>query len=164
MLNWARLQPGSLTLITFEPIDSNFEQRVRDSFAKQQLMTTLGATLERVEAGAIDIRLPVRPEISQQHGFVHAGAIASIADSACGYAAFSLMERDSGVLAVEFKINLLAPGAGDYLLARGRVIRAGRTLTVCQAEVVGVTNSEEKPVAIMQATIMNIQGRPGVTG
>ena len=127
-------------------------------------MATLGASLERVEAGAIDICLPVRPEISQQHGFVHAGAIASIADSACGYAAFSLMGSDSGVLAVEFKINLLAPGAGDYLIARGRVIRAGRTLTVCQADVAAITGSSEKAVAVMTATIMNVQGRPDVTG
>jgi len=95
---------------------------------------------------------------------VHAGAIAAIADSACGYAAFSLMGPDSGVLAVEFKMNLLAPGTGDYLVARGRVVRAGRTLTVCQADVVAVTNGEEKQVALMQGTIMNVQGRPGVTG
>ena len=148
----------------FKPLDPNFERRVRESFAKQQLMTTLGATLERVAPGAVDIRLPVRAEISQQHGFVHAGAIASIADSACGYAAFSLMGSESGVLAVEFKINLLAPGAGEYLGARGKVIRAGKTLTICQADVVAITNGEEKPVALMQATIMNVQGRAGVTG
>jgi uncharacterized protein (TIGR00369 family) len=127
-------------------------------------MATLGATLERIDAGAVEIRLPVKPHISQQHGFVHAGAIAAIADSACGYAAFTLMGADSGVLAVEFKINLLAPGAGDYLLAKGRVIRAGRTLTVCQADVVAVTADTEKPVAVMTATIMNVRGRPGVTG
>lgn len=151
-------------LTAFKPLDSRFDQRVRESFAKQQLMATLGATLDRVEPGEIDIRLPVRPEISQQHGFVHAGAIAAIADSACGYAAFSLMGADSGVLAVEFKINLLAPGAGDYLVARGRVVRAGRTLTVCQADVVAMTNGEEKQVALMQGTIMNVQGRDGVTG
>jgi uncharacterized protein (TIGR00369 family) len=148
----------------FKPLDANYEQRVRDSFAKQQLMTTLGAAIESVEPGAVEIRLPVRDGISQQHGFVHAGAIASIADSACGYAAFSLMGADSGVLAVEFKINLLAPGAGDYLIAKGRVIRAGKTLTICQADVVGVTGTDEKPVALMQATIMNVQGRPGVSG
>jgi uncharacterized protein (TIGR00369 family) len=127
-------------------------------------MATLGASLERVEPGAIEIHLPVRPEISQQHGFVHAGAIAAIADSACGYAALSLMGADSGVLAVEFKINLLAPGAGDYLVARGRVIRAGRTLTVCQADVAAISGGTEKPVAVMTATIMNVQGRPAVTG
>ena len=152
------------TATVFTPADANFEERVRDSFARQNLMATLGATLERVEAGIVDVRLPVRSEISQQHGFVHAGAIASIADSACGYAAFTLMGRDSGVLAVEFKINLLAPGGGDYLLARGRVIRAGRTLTVCQAQVVGVTDAGETDVAVMTATIMNVRGRPGVTG
>jgi uncharacterized protein (TIGR00369 family) len=151
-------------LTSFKPVDSAFEQRVRESFAKQQMMTTLGATLEKVEAGAIEIRLPVQAKISQQHGFVHAGAIAAIADSACGYAAFSLMGAESGVLAVEFKMNLLAPGAGDYLVARGRVIRAGRTLTVCQADVVAVTNGEEKQVALMQGTIMNVQGRAGVSG
>jgi uncharacterized protein (TIGR00369 family) len=148
----------------FKPLDSDFEKRVRESFAKQQMMATLGASLEQVKAGAVDIRLPVRPELSQQHGFVHAGAIAAIADSACGYAAFSLMGPDSGVLAVEFKINLLAPGAGDYLLAKGRVIRAGRTLTVCLAEVVAIAGGEEKPVALMQATIMNVKGRTGVAG
>jgi uncharacterized protein (TIGR00369 family) len=127
-------------------------------------MATLGASLKRVEPGAIEIHLPVRPEISQQHGFVHAGAIAAIADSACGYAALSLMGADSGVLAVEFKINLLAPGAGDYLVARGRVIRAGRTLSVCQADVAAISGGAEKPVAVMTATIMNVQGRPAVTG
>jgi uncharacterized protein (TIGR00369 family) len=148
----------------FSPSDADFAERVRASFAKQQLMATLGASLERVDAGAVDIRLPIRPEISQQHGFVHAGAITSIADSACGYAAFSLMGLDSGVLAVEFKINLLAPGAGDYLIARGKVVRAGRTLTVCQADVVAITDGVEKPIALMTATIMNVQGRAEVVG
>lgn len=151
-------------MTVFTPLDSDFEQRVRASFAKQQLMSTLGATLERVEAGAVDIRLPVRPEISQQHGFVHAGAITSVADSACGYAAFTLMGADSGVLAVEFKINLLAPGAGDYLIAMGKVVRAGRTLTICQADVVAITDGVEKPIALMIATIMNVKGRAKVVG
>jgi uncharacterized protein (TIGR00369 family) len=150
--------------MTFAPADPGFESRVRASFEKQKLMATLGAHLERVAPGAIEIRLPIRDHISQQHGFVHAGAIASIADSACGYAAFSLMGADSGVLAVEFKINLMAPGAGDYLIARGRVLRAGRTLTICQADVFAVADSRETPVALMTATIMNVKGRPGVTG
>jgi uncharacterized protein (TIGR00369 family) len=146
------------------PADPDFERRVRASFEKQKLMATLGAKLVRVEPGAIEIRLPIRDHISQQHGFVHAGAIASIADSACGYAAFSLMGADSGVLAVEFKINLLAPGAGDHLIARGRVVRAGRTLTVCQADVFAVADERETAVALMTATIMNVKGRAGVTG
>jgi uncharacterized protein (TIGR00369 family) len=148
----------------FNPVDPDFESRVRDSFERQTYMATLGAYLERVEPGAIDIRLPIRAALSQQHGFVHAGAVASIADSACGYAAFSLMGQDSGVLAVEFKINLMAPAAGEYLVARGKVLRAGRTLTICQADVFAVSGGKETAVALMTATIMNVQGRPGVTG
>ena len=150
--------------MTLKPADSDFASSVRSSFEKQKLMATLGAELLTVEPGVIEIRLPIRDHITQQHGFVHAGAIASIADSACGYAAFSLMGADSGVLAVEFKINLLAPGAGDYLIARGRVVRAGRTLSVCQADVSAVSDGNETTVAIMTATIMNVKGRAGVTG
>ncbi|HEX6574326.1 MAG TPA: PaaI family thioesterase [Gemmatimonadaceae bacterium] len=148
----------------YKPADSDFEQRVRDSFSRQNLMATLGSHLDKVEPGIVEIRLPVRSEISQQHGFVHAGAIASIADSACGYAAATLLDKDVGVLAVEFKINLLAPGAGDYLIARGRVIRSGRTLSVCQADVFAVTGDTEKVIAVMTATIMNVRGREGVVG
>ena len=146
------------------PAAPDFEKRVRESFGKQGLMATLGATLSRVEPGEVEIQMPVGPSVSQQHGFAHAGAVASIADSACGYAAFSLMPVDSGVLAVEFKINLLAPGAGERLIARAKVVRAGRTLSICQAEVSAVNESEEQVVAIMTATIMNVRNRPGVQG
>jgi uncharacterized protein (TIGR00369 family) len=145
-------------------MDNEIEQRVRESFARQKLMSTLGAHIERVAPGEVDIRLPIHPEISQQHGVVHAGAIASIADSACGYAALTLLDSDSGVLAVEFKINLMAPGAGESLLARGRVIRSGRTLSVCQADVVALTDGSERNVAVMIATIMNVRGREGMSG
>ena len=141
-----------------------FESRVRASFERQGLMATLGATLEKVEPGAIEIHLPIHAGITQQHGFVHAGAVASIADSACGYAAFSLMPEGSGVLAVEFKINLMAPASGDLLIARGRVLRAGRTLSVCQADVMAVTAGTERQVALLTATIMTVQGRDGVQG
>ena len=127
-------------------------------------MSTLGARVERVAPGEVDILLPIRPGISQQHGFVHAGAIASIADSACGYAALTLLPEDSGVLAVEFKINLMAPGAGETLLARGRVIKSGRTLSVCQADVVALNEGVERNVAVMIATIMNVRGREGMAG
>src|SRR5215212_5631099 len=133
------------------PADPEFAQRVRESFDRQGLMATLGAKLTRVAPGEIEIHMPIGPGVSQQHGFAHAGAVASIADSACGYAAFSLMPADSGVLAVEFKINLLAPGAGEALVARARVVRAGRTLSVCQAEVFAITGVEERAVAIMTA-------------
>lgn len=146
------------------PADTDFAARVSESFTKQGLMTTLGARLTRVEPGEIEIEMPIGPSVSQQHGFAHAGAVASIADSACGYAAFSLMPQDSGVLAVEFKINLLAPGAGDKLIARAKVIRAGRTLSICQAEVSALNEDEERVVAIMTATIMNVRNRPGVQG
>ena len=127
-------------------------------------MSTLGARVERVAPGEVDIRLPVTAEISQQHGFVHAGAIASIADSACGYAALTLLDSADGVLAVEFKINLMAPGAGESLLARGRVIKSGRTLSICQADVVALDDGSERNVAVMIATIMNVRGREGVAG
>ncbi|MEO0760877.1 MAG: PaaI family thioesterase, partial [Pseudomonadota bacterium] len=121
-----------------EPRDPDFRARVEGSFARQGLMATLGARLERVEPGAVDIALVPGPAVSQQHGFVHAGAVAAIADSAAGYAALSLMAPATGVLTVEFKINLLAPATGAMVLARGRVVRAGRRLTVAQAEVVSM--------------------------
>ena len=106
--------------------------------------------------GEVAIELVPRPELAQQHGYVHAGAVASIVDSACGYAALTLMPADSEVLSVEFKLNLLAPAAGDLLVARGRVVRAGRTLTVCHGEVVARTGAGERAVAVMQATMMRV--------
>ncbi len=151
-------------MTSFKPPDPHFAKRVRTSFDRQQFMHTLGASLLAVEPGFVEIELLINPAITQQHGFVHAGAVASIADSACGYAAFSLMPADAGVLAVEFKINLMAPATGDKLIARAHVIRAGRTLTVCQAEVVGVTADGEKAVAIMTSTIMTVRDRSGVQG
>ena len=141
------------------PPDANFAARVRDSFGKQKLMATIGATLERVEPGAVTIRLPFRDDLTQQHGFLHAGAIASVADSACGYAALSLMPADAGVLSIEFKINMLSPATGDAIVARGEVIRAGRKVMVCRADVVSITGQQEKLVAAMQATMMVAEGR-----
>ncbi|MBA2706917.1 MAG: PaaI family thioesterase [Gemmatimonadaceae bacterium] len=149
---------------SFTPTDPGFENRVRSSFERQGFMTTLGATLTLVEPGAVEIRLPIHAGLTQQHGFVHAGAVASIADSACGYAAFSLMPADAGVLAVEFKINLMAPAAGDFLIARGRVIRVGRTLNVCQADVAAVTGGTERAAAMLTATVMTVRDRPQVRG
>lgn len=136
--------------------------RIQQSFAKQGLMTTLGATLEKVEPGFVEIALVPSPAVSQQHGFVHAGAVAAIADSAAGYAGLSLMPAGTGVLTAEFKINLLAPAAGERIVARGRVIKSGRTLTLSQAEVFAVKGGEEKLVALLTATLMAIAGRDGV--
>ena len=111
------------------------ENRIRTSFAKQGLMRTLGATLHKVTSGQVEILLVPKPEISQQHGFVHAGAVSAIADTAAGYAALTVMPMDRGVLTTEFKINLLAPARGECIIARGKVVRAGRTLTLAQTEV-----------------------------
>ena len=125
-------------------------------------MATLGAELEAVRPGEVTIALPFRGDLTQQHGYVHAGALTAAVDSACGYAALSLMESGAGVLSVEFKINLLAPGAGTRFVAEGRVLRAGRTLTVCAGEVRALQDGAETLVAVMQATMMAVRGRPGL--
>lgn len=141
-----------------QPPDPNYATRVRASFDKQRLMSTIGATLETVSPGAVTIRLPFRDDLTQQHGFLHAGAIASVADSACGYAALSLMPAEAGVLSIEFKVNMLSPARGDALLARAEVIRAGRKIMVCRADVFSITSSEEKLVAAMQGTMIVAEG------
>jgi uncharacterized protein (TIGR00369 family) len=135
------------------------EERVRASFDRQQFMATLGARLTRVAPGEVDIELPVRPELTQQHGFLHAGALAAVADSACGYAALTMMSAGAAVLSIEFKINMLAPAAGDRAIARARVIRSGKTITVCRCDVAAVTGDSEKMVATMTGTMMTVEGR-----
>lgn len=140
------------------PPDPDFAARVRASFAQQGLMTTLGASLELVEPGEVHISLPFSAALSQQHGYIHAGATAAIADSANGYAALTLTPPGYDVLAVEFKINLMAPANAPRLLARGRVLRAGRRLTVCLAEVLRVDGVGDELVATMLSTI---SARPG---
>jgi uncharacterized protein (TIGR00369 family) len=130
------------------------EEAVRASFARQGFMEHLGARLAEVGAGTCTISCRPRADLTQQHGFVHAGVIGAIADSAAGYAALSLMPLGSEVLTVEYKLNLLAPAEGDLLLARGRVLRAGRTLSVCEAAVAVVRRREETPAAIMLATLI----------
>jgi uncharacterized protein (TIGR00369 family) len=140
-----------------EPVpEPGYDQRVRDDFAKQRFMTTLGARLRSVEPGEVVIELEPRPELSQQNGFIHAGVIASIADSACGYAAYTLMPAESDVLSVEFKLNLLSPAVGDRLIASARVVRAGRTITVCQADVYALGDSSERHVATMTGTMIRV--------
>jgi uncharacterized protein (TIGR00369 family) len=145
------------------PKDPEYEARVRASFAAQGLMETLGASLVRVSPGQVEISLPASRLISQQHGFVHAGALASIADSAAGYAALSLMPPGAGVLTTEFKINLLAPGIGERMTARGRVVKAGRTLTLAQTDVFAIREGVEKHIALLTATLMTVEGREGVS-
>ena len=133
--------------------------RVRRSFAKQQVMATIGATLERVDPGAVTIAMPPNESLTQQHGYLHAGIIATIADSACGYAALSLMPDEAAVLSIEFKTNMLAPADGERFIARGKVIKPGRTIMVCDATVHAVRNGEEKLVATMTGTMMVVTGR-----
>lgn len=139
--------------------DPDFENRIRRSFDRQQFMATIGATLARVAPGEVDVELRSRDDLTQQHGFLHAGVLASAADSACGYAALSLMPAGAAVLSVEFKINMLAPAAGERIVARARVIRSGKTVTVCWGEVTAYSSSSEKLVATMVATMMTLEGR-----
>ena len=146
-----------------EAKDPAFESRVRASFAKQRAMDTIGATIARVAPGEVDLELPFREDLTQQHGFLHAGIIATLADSACGYAALSLMAPGAGVLSIEYKLNLLAPAVGTRMIARATVLRAGRTVTVCRGDVFAVTESGEKLIAAMQATMMSVVDRSGVS-
>ena len=136
---------------------SDAEERVRRSFARQEYMAAIGADLVHVALGEVDIALPFSERLTQQDGFLHAGVVAGATDSACGYAALTTMDADAEVLTVEFKINLLAPAAGDRLIARGRVVRTGRTLTVCRGEAVTVTDGQEKHVATLTATLIAVR-------
>ncbi len=139
---------------------SELHERILASFSAQGLMATLGAELIHVAAGEVQIALMPRPELSQQHGYIHAGAITSVLDSACGYAALTVAPAGADVLTVEFKINFVRPAVAERFVALGRVAKAGRTLTFCQGEVVGEQGSGREVIAVMQATIINI---PGVT-
>lgn len=130
------------------------ERRVRESFARQRLMGAMGATVESVGDGEVTLRLPFRDDLTQQNGFMHAGAIATLADSACGYAALTRMPADADVLSVEFKVNMLAPAVGDYLEARATVLRAGKTVVVTRADVFTISGGGRKHVAAMQGTMM----------
>lgn len=144
--------------------EPTFEERVRASFAEQSLMTTIGARITKVAAGEVVIELPFRSDLTQQHGFVHAGVITAIVDSACGYAALSLMPPDSGVLTVEYKANFVSPAKGSKFVATGRVVKPGRTLTVCAGDVLAVDDGKETIVATMLATMMRLaEKRPNST-
>jgi uncharacterized protein (TIGR00369 family) len=144
---------------SFGDVDEVTVQRVRESFERQGLMRHLGASMTRVEAGEVRIQMPYRPELTQQHGYFHAGATSAIADSAGGYAGFTLFPAGSAVLTVEFKVNLVAPAQGEYLEAVGKVVRSGRTLTICQLEVFGVSGEQRTLVAVGQQTLICVEER-----
>jgi uncharacterized protein (TIGR00369 family) len=140
-------------------LDPSVAARVRQSFANQGFMSTLGATLTLVEPGRVVVEVvPVRM-LAQQNGFLHAGVVASIADSACGYAAYTLMAEGSDVLSIEFKLNLLRPAGGDRVIADARVVRAGRTVTVCSADIFSITGDESLQVAMLTGTMMRVPAR-----
>jgi uncharacterized protein (TIGR00369 family) len=141
-------------------MDPHWQRRVRESFLRQGLMQHLGAELMAVRAGECEIRVRYREELTQQHGYFHAGVTSAIADSASGYAAYSLMPADHSVLTVEYKINLVAPAAGDMLIARARVVRSGKTLKVCAADVFAVKDGAENLCATSLSTIMALAGKP----
>jgi len=138
-----------------QPRNASFAEEIKQSFAKQTIMALIGAELSRVEPGVIEITLPYRLDLAQQHGYLHAGIVATIADSACGYAAYSLMPAESEVLSVEFKVNLLRPAKGARFLARAEVVKAGKTLTIVRADVFAMDQDGERElIATMLGTMM----------
>lgn len=142
----------------------DYERRVRDSFARQGVMGTLGARLQRVQPGEVEIALDWAPGLTQQHGFLHAGVVSTALDSACGYAGFTLMSPDAAVLTIEFKVNLLAPARGQHFRMVGRVVKPGRTITVTEGQAFAIDDGRETLVATMGATLMAITGRADVQG
>ena len=149
---------------TFEPTDPQYKERVHNSFARQGVMENLGAHLSAVHPGAVDITFDHAASLTQQHGFIHAGIVATALDSACGYAGFSLMALGDAVLTIEFKINLLAPARGQRFRAEGRVVKPGRTITVCEGRAYAVSGGSEKLIATMSCTLMCIKDRADVAG
>jgi len=145
-------------MTTFAPADPDYEARVRESFTRLAFMRTIGARLLKVAPGEAEIDVAVRDELTQQHGYVSAAIVTAIVDAACGYAAMSLVPAGTGVVTVEYKVNFMSPARGERLLAHGRVVKAGRALTVCAGEVHALTDAAPKAVATMLGTMAAIQG------
>ncbi|MGA7328719.1 MAG: PaaI family thioesterase [Rhodomicrobium sp.] len=145
-----------------EGASGDFEARIRASFARQKIMETLRVSISRLSLGEIELLMPFTPDFTQQHGFVHAGTIATVLDNACGYAAFTTMQPGSAVLTVEFKANFLAPAKGESFRFVGKTVKAGRVITVCDAQAFSRTGSDEKLIATMTATLMAVAGREGI--
>jgi len=139
----------------YNPLDPNFEFRIKESFSRQTIMNSIGAEIKNVSPGRVEIEMPFNKNYCQQNGFLHAGVITTIVDSACGYAALSLMSADADALTVEFKVNFLAPAAGEKIVAIGEVIRAGNTITIATGEVFAYDGSDKgKQIALMQVTLI----------
>lgn len=146
----------------FTPKFEGYDTKVRDSFARQPTMKTLGIEISELSPGRIELVMPYSKDYSQQHGFVHAGIISTALDSACGYAAFSLMEKDAAVLTVEFKINLLSPAIGERFLLQAEVVKPGRTISVVQGTAIALQQEKRKTIATMTGTMMSITGRSDI--
>jgi uncharacterized domain 1 len=144
--------------------NSNFRERVTESFHRQMAMKTIGATLTKVDYGVVEIEMPFSAAFTQQHGFMHAGIISTALDSACGFAALSVMPQDAAVLTIEFKINLLSPGRGERFLFRGEVTKPGSTIIVADGRAYAVADGPAKLIASMTGTMMVIRGREGLAG
>lgn len=142
----------------FTPVDPQYEERIRSSFERQGAMRLIGARLARVEPGVVDITLPYRADLTQQHGYLHAGILSTIIDTAGGYAGYTLFPADSSVLTVEYKLNLMAPGEGEYFVAEGRVVKPGRTLCIVQGEVHARSGERSTLCALMQQTLIVLHG------
>ena len=151
-------------MTAFTPAAPGFDERVRQSFSRLALMATIGARLVRIAPGEVDIEMPVRSDLTQQHGYVAAGIVTAIVDTACGYAAMSLMPAGANVLTVEYKVNFVSPARGERLLARGRVVKPGRALTVCTGEVYALSGAAPKAVAAMLATMVALRDAAEVAG
>jgi uncharacterized protein (TIGR00369 family) len=151
-----------MTALPFPPKDPDYAARVRASFARQAAMETIGASLATVEPGHVVIELPWARPLTQQHGFLHAGMVATALDSACGYAGFSLMPAEAAVLTIEYKINLLTPAKGERFRMEGLVIKPGRTVTVTEGKAFAIEGGREKLIATMQCTLMAMVGREGI--
>lgn len=147
---------------SFKPKSPDYKNKVLNSFARQPAMHTLGIEVSSLEPGRIELAMPYNAEFTQQHGFIHAGILSTALDSACGYAAFSLMDDDAAILTVEFKTNLLAPADGEKFIFRAEVVKPGRTLSVVNAIAYAIKNNTEKTIATMTATMMAISGRDNI--
>jgi uncharacterized protein (TIGR00369 family) len=148
----------------FEPKNADYDSRVRDSFNRQKVMPKLGISIGQLAPGRIVLEMDHDDDLTQQHGFLHAGIVSTALDSACGYAAFSLMPAEAAVLTVEFKINLLNPASGERFRFEAEVVKPGRTLTTCEARAYALKGGAEKLVATMTGTLMGLVGRTGVSG
>jgi uncharacterized protein (TIGR00369 family) len=140
--------------------DNNFETRIRESFSRQPFMDYMGASIKELKPGFCEIHVPYKKELSQQHGYFHAGVVGTLADNAAGYAAYTLMAADSSVLTVEYKLNLMAPGDGEFLVVKSHVLKYGRTLTICRSDVFIQKNGNEKLCAAAQVTLIELKNTP----